>query len=222
MTTTASKQALLIREMAGPEKIPWVRMAYTLVAPAESSLQGSRTGGDSYNSLQGNRLRFSPAGARHLAQCAMTQNQGWERHTFACPQPSTRILFYFKWEIFVVPSSNQCCPLPTPESCKDWLHTPWFQEKCYICPSVQKLDQAKVLLKTTLGRWEDWREEARREPSQLNRKKTFLPTHRLHLEGPPPSLLKRRHSLVSCVADGATGVRHIVHKNGHPVLHVSH
>jgi hypothetical protein len=27
VTTTASKQALLMREMAGPEKIPWVRMA---------------------------------------------------------------------------------------------------------------------------------------------------------------------------------------------------
>lgn len=38
MTTTASKQALLIREMAGPEKMPWVKMAYTLVAPAEISL----------------------------------------------------------------------------------------------------------------------------------------------------------------------------------------
>lgn len=38
MTTTASKQALLIREMAGPEKMPWVKIAYTLVAPAEISL----------------------------------------------------------------------------------------------------------------------------------------------------------------------------------------
>lgn len=38
MTTTASKAALFILEMAGPEKIPWVRIAYTLVAPAESSL----------------------------------------------------------------------------------------------------------------------------------------------------------------------------------------
>lgn len=38
MTTTASKQALLMREIAGPEKMPWVRMAYTLVAPAEMSL----------------------------------------------------------------------------------------------------------------------------------------------------------------------------------------
>lgn len=39
MTTTASKQALLIREIAGPEKMPWVRIAYTLVAPAEMSLR---------------------------------------------------------------------------------------------------------------------------------------------------------------------------------------
>lgn len=39
VTTTASKAALLILEMAGPEKMPWVRMAYTLVAPAESSLE---------------------------------------------------------------------------------------------------------------------------------------------------------------------------------------
>lgn len=38
MTTTASKQALLMREIAGPEKMPWVKMAYTLVAPAEMSL----------------------------------------------------------------------------------------------------------------------------------------------------------------------------------------
>lgn len=42
MTTTASKQALLIREMAGPEKMPWVNMAYTLVAPAEISLKKGR------------------------------------------------------------------------------------------------------------------------------------------------------------------------------------
>lgn len=27
-----------MREIAGPEKMPWVRMAYTLVAPAEMSL----------------------------------------------------------------------------------------------------------------------------------------------------------------------------------------
>lgn len=39
MTTTASKQALLMREIAGPEKMPCVRMAYTLVAPAEMSLK---------------------------------------------------------------------------------------------------------------------------------------------------------------------------------------
>lgn len=38
MTTTASKQALLMREIAGPEKMPCVRMAYTLVAPADMSL----------------------------------------------------------------------------------------------------------------------------------------------------------------------------------------
>lgn len=34
VTTTASKQALFILEMAGPEKIPCVKIAYTLVAPA--------------------------------------------------------------------------------------------------------------------------------------------------------------------------------------------
>lgn len=39
VTTTASKQALLMREIAGPEKMPWVKMAYTLVAPAEMSLK---------------------------------------------------------------------------------------------------------------------------------------------------------------------------------------
>lgn len=39
VTTTASKQALLIRDTAGPEKIPWVRMAYTLVAPASINLR---------------------------------------------------------------------------------------------------------------------------------------------------------------------------------------
>lgn len=38
VTTTASKQALLMREMAGPEKMPWVRMAYTLTAPADINL----------------------------------------------------------------------------------------------------------------------------------------------------------------------------------------
>lgn len=39
VTTTASKLALLIREMAGPEKIPWVKIAYTFVAPADTSLR---------------------------------------------------------------------------------------------------------------------------------------------------------------------------------------
>lgn len=39
VTTTASKHALLMREIAGPEKMPWVRMAYTLVAPAEINLR---------------------------------------------------------------------------------------------------------------------------------------------------------------------------------------
>lgn len=29
-----------MREMAGPEKMPWVRIAYTFVAPAEMSLNG--------------------------------------------------------------------------------------------------------------------------------------------------------------------------------------
>lgn len=42
MTTTASKQALLMREIAGPEKMPWVRIAYTFVAPAEISLNGGQ------------------------------------------------------------------------------------------------------------------------------------------------------------------------------------
>lgn len=28
-----------MRDMAGPEKMPWVRMAYTLVAPADISLE---------------------------------------------------------------------------------------------------------------------------------------------------------------------------------------
>lgn len=42
MTTTASKQALLMREIAGPEKMPWVRIAYTFVAPAEMSLNGEK------------------------------------------------------------------------------------------------------------------------------------------------------------------------------------
>jgi hypothetical protein len=38
VTTTASKQALLILDIAGPEKIPCVKMAYTFVAPASSNL----------------------------------------------------------------------------------------------------------------------------------------------------------------------------------------
>lgn len=42
VTTTASKQALLMREMAGPEKMPWVRMAYTLTAPADINLNTER------------------------------------------------------------------------------------------------------------------------------------------------------------------------------------
>lgn len=28
-----------MRDMAGPEKMPWVRIAYTLVAPADISLE---------------------------------------------------------------------------------------------------------------------------------------------------------------------------------------
>lgn len=43
VTTTASKQALLMREIAGPEKMPWVKMAYTFVAPAEISLTENET-----------------------------------------------------------------------------------------------------------------------------------------------------------------------------------
>jgi hypothetical protein len=39
VTTTASKHALLIREMAGPEKIPCVNIAYTLVEPASNNLE---------------------------------------------------------------------------------------------------------------------------------------------------------------------------------------
>ncbi len=48
VTTTASKQALLMREIAGPEKMPWVRMAYTLVAPADISLKRKKQ----YEALQ--------------------------------------------------------------------------------------------------------------------------------------------------------------------------
>lgn len=40
VTTTASKHALLIRDTAGPEKIPWVKIAYVFVAPASISLKG--------------------------------------------------------------------------------------------------------------------------------------------------------------------------------------
>lgn len=39
VTTTASKQAALMREMAGPEKMPWVKMAYVFVAPASINLE---------------------------------------------------------------------------------------------------------------------------------------------------------------------------------------
>jgi hypothetical protein len=38
VTTTASKHALLILEIAGPEKMPCVKIAYTFVAPASSNL----------------------------------------------------------------------------------------------------------------------------------------------------------------------------------------
>ena len=38
VTTTASMSDLLIRSMAGPEKIPWTHIPYTLVAPASFSL----------------------------------------------------------------------------------------------------------------------------------------------------------------------------------------
>lgn len=41
VTTTASKHALLIRDIAGPENIPWVKIAYTLVAPASVNLKKS-------------------------------------------------------------------------------------------------------------------------------------------------------------------------------------
>lgn len=50
VTTTASKQALLMREMAGPEKMPWVRMAYTLTAPADINL--NTEGGGKKNSIK--------------------------------------------------------------------------------------------------------------------------------------------------------------------------
>lgn len=62
VTTTASKQALLIRDIAGPEKIPWVKMAYTLVAPADTSLWGRKKKDENLTSIKvstvclGNRL----------------------------------------------------------------------------------------------------------------------------------------------------------------------
>lgn len=39
VTTTASKTALLIRDMADPEKIPCVSIAYTFWAPASNNLK---------------------------------------------------------------------------------------------------------------------------------------------------------------------------------------
>ena len=42
MTTTASKHAALIRERAGPLKIPCVKIAYILVAPACRSFSAAR------------------------------------------------------------------------------------------------------------------------------------------------------------------------------------
>lgn len=42
VTTTASKHALLIRDIAGPENIPWVKIAYTLVAPASVNLNKNK------------------------------------------------------------------------------------------------------------------------------------------------------------------------------------
>jgi len=38
VTTTASRSDLLILSMAGPDKMPWVRIAKTLVAPASFNL----------------------------------------------------------------------------------------------------------------------------------------------------------------------------------------
>lgn len=38
VTTTASNGELLIRDIAGPLKIPWVQIAYTLLAPALNNL----------------------------------------------------------------------------------------------------------------------------------------------------------------------------------------
>ncbi len=42
VTTTASKHALLMRDTAGPEKIPCVRIAYTFVAPASINLRDTK------------------------------------------------------------------------------------------------------------------------------------------------------------------------------------
>lgn len=41
VTTTASKHALLILDIAGPEKMPCVRIAYTFVAPASISFSAA-------------------------------------------------------------------------------------------------------------------------------------------------------------------------------------
>lgn len=49
VTTTASKHALLIRDIAGPENIPWVKIAYTLVAPASVNLYNKKT--NNYNNI---------------------------------------------------------------------------------------------------------------------------------------------------------------------------
>ena len=38
VTTTASNMELLMRDTAGPEKMPWVQMAYTFTAPASNNL----------------------------------------------------------------------------------------------------------------------------------------------------------------------------------------
>ena len=55
VTTTASNPASLILDTAGPEKMPCVRMAYTLEAPASSSLGG----GSKYYHIKRFRLRKS-------------------------------------------------------------------------------------------------------------------------------------------------------------------
>ena len=41
MTTTASKQAELILDRAGPEKMPCVKIAYIFVAPASRSFSAA-------------------------------------------------------------------------------------------------------------------------------------------------------------------------------------